>query len=165
MAGQTRIGQIADSDYERLLALMSATEKGRAFLAEFGRRSRPEETEALLQSLEVIERTIGGIRDQLQPERIADELRHVAMTLEIAVEGVAADAEGDDSARRMALVNCARGELAALAASLAGQLAPPPPIEAEPGAEWEPWDEPATVENAFDLLAHPAEPEGPPAER
>ena len=133
MAGQTRIGQIADSDYERLLALMSATEKGRAFLGEYRRRSRPEETGALLQSLELIERTIGGIRDQLQPERIADELRHVAMTLEIAAEGVAAGAEGDDAARRMALVNRARAELTALAGTLAGETALPPGETGEDG--------------------------------
>jgi hypothetical protein len=126
MVGRASFGQIAESEFSSLLEALSATAKGRAFLAELRRRSRPEETEALLQSLDRIERTMAGVRDQLQPERLAEELRHIGMTLEIATEGVTADPAGDEPARRMALVNRARAELDTLAASLAGEIAPAP---------------------------------------
>lgn len=121
MTGQASLGAIAEADYGKLLQALSATGTGRAFLLEYRRRTRPQETSALLDALSRIEDSIGSVRDQLQPERMADELRHVAMTLEIAAEGAPADPQGDMFARRMALVERARSELATLAASLAGE--------------------------------------------
>jgi hypothetical protein len=125
MAAQTSFGQISESEFSHLLKALSATTKGRAFLNEYRRRLRPQETGSLLDALGRIETTIGSVRDQLQPERIADELRRIAMTLEIAADGAAADPEGDDTARRMALVNHACAEIATLAAGLASD---PPPV-------------------------------------
>lgn len=125
MAAQTSFGQITDSEFSTLLQALSSTTKGRAFLNEYRRRLRPQETGSLLDALGRIETTIGSVRDQLQPERIADELRRIAMTLEISVDGTAADAEGDDTARRMALVVHAASEIATLAAGLASN---PPPV-------------------------------------
>ena len=108
MAGRTSFGQISEPDFQNLLQALSATTKGRSFLAEYRRRCGPGETFELLDSLHRIERSIASVRDQLRPERIADELRRVAMTLEIATDGTAADADGDETARRMALVSHAR---------------------------------------------------------
>jgi len=124
MAGRTSFGQISETEFSNLLKALSATTKGRSFLAEYRRRSRPEETFSLLEALSRIEATIGSVRDQLQPVRIADELQHIAVTLEIATNGLQADAEGSEAERRLALIERARCELAALAASLAGELAP-----------------------------------------
>ena len=124
MAGRTSFGQISEPDFQNLLQALSATTKGRSFLAEYRRRCGPAETFELLDSLHRIERSIASVRDQLRPERIADELRRVAMTLEIATDGTAADADGDETARRMALVGHARAELSALAAGLAGGWMP-----------------------------------------
>ncbi len=126
MAGRTSFGQISEPDFQNLLQALSATAKGRSFLAEYRRRCGPAETFELLDSLHRIERSIASVRDQLRPERIADELRRVAMTLEIATDGTAADADGDETARRMALVGHARAELSTLAAGLAGGFAPAP---------------------------------------
>jgi len=124
MAGRTSFDDITESDFENLLRALSANRKGRAFLTEYRRRSLPEETSELLEALERIESTIGGVRDQLKPERIADELLRIAMLLEIAADGTTADPEGDEAARRMALVGRARLELSTLAGSLAELLAP-----------------------------------------
>ena len=124
MAGRANRGQISESDFSSLLAALSATAKGRAFLAEYQRRARPDDTVLLLGSLQRIEATIGSVRDQLQPERIADELRRVAMTLEIAIEGALSDTAGDENARRIALVERVRSELMSLAESLAGGTIP-----------------------------------------
>src|SRR5687767_2739423 len=120
MAGRTSIEHITESDFRNLLTALSANRKGRAFLTEYRRRSIPAETGELLEALARIESAIGGMRDQLKPERLADELRRIAMFLEIAADGTTADPEGHEAARRMALVGRARLELSMLAASLAG---------------------------------------------
>ena len=104
MAGRKKFGPISEPDYEDLLQALSATSKGRSFLDEYRRRALPSETTQLRASLSQIEATLGTVRDQLQPERIADELRHISMTLDIAIEGATTDPEGDDTARRFAPV-------------------------------------------------------------
>ena len=124
MAGHTSFGRISGSEFFSLLQELSGTSKGRSFLDEYLRRARPQETGSLLDALARIEATIATVRDQLQPQRIADELRRIAMTLEIATEGAAADPAGDEPARRMALIARARQEIAALAAGLAGHGPP-----------------------------------------
>ena len=126
MGGETPFAQIGEGEYSHLLQTLSATRQGRAFLAEVRRRARPEEIQTLRRSLQLIQQAINGLRDQLQPARVADELRQIAMTLEIATEGMVADPEGTETARRIAFVNRARSELSALAATLAGEIAPVP---------------------------------------
>ena len=131
MAGQTRIGAICEAEFSSLLQALSATAKGRAFLAELQRRSRPEETFLLLESLGRIEAAMASVRDQLQPSRLADELRRIAMILEIATDGTEVDSDGDEAARRMALVARGRAELVTLASGLADDAANAPPSSAE----------------------------------
>lgn len=121
MAGQPSYGEISDGDFADLLRALSSSAKGRSFLSEYRRRSQPEEAGVLLNALERIETTIDDTRAELKPERIADELRRIAMTLEIAAEGAISDETGDETARRMALVGRARLELAMLAGSLAAR--------------------------------------------
>lgn len=119
MGGRTRLGRISDADYSDLLRALSGTLKGRLFLSEYLRRARPQETGALLDALQRIEDSMGAVRDQLQPERVGDELRRIAMTLEIATDG--AERDDDRVARRLALVERAKQELLALAATLVGE--------------------------------------------
>ncbi len=123
MGGREKSGRISERDFSSLLTAISATSKGRAFLDEYRRRAQPEGTLDLLNSLRRIESSLGSVRDQLQPERIAGELENIRMTLDIAVDGAASDPEGDETARRFALVERARRELAALALGLAGEIA------------------------------------------
>ncbi len=120
MAGRKDFGRISEFDFSSLLQALSTTTKGRSFLLEYRRRGQPEETLELLNSLQRIETTIEGVRSQLQPELIAGEIQHVAMTLDIALEGAEIDPEGSETARRFALVERARRELAALSACLVG---------------------------------------------
>jgi hypothetical protein len=120
MAGRANSGKISETEFSSLLQMLSSTAKGRAFLDEYRRRFQPEDTMGLLDSLQRIEGTMGAVRDQLQPERIAEELLHIAMSLDIALEGADADPEGDETARRFALASRARQELQTLAANLAG---------------------------------------------
>jgi hypothetical protein len=133
MVGRASFGQISETEFSNLLQALSASTKGRLFLDEYRRRSWPEESLALLDSLKRMESTIATVRDQLQPERIADELLRIAMTLEIALDGADADPEGTDSARRFALIDRTRLELASLARSLDGRTdANPESPAAEP---------------------------------
>ena len=48
------------------------------------------------------------------------------MTLDIAIEGADINSDGDTTARRFALADRARRELATLAKTLAGELVPNP---------------------------------------
>jgi len=125
MPGRKKFGRISEADFSSLLAAISATAKGRAFLDEYRRRGQPSETLGLLDSLKQIESTVDSVRDQLQPEQIARELQHIAMTLDIALDGAEADPEGEETARRFALAERAQRELTTLARSLAGEIAPP----------------------------------------
>ena len=126
MAGRKKLGPISESEFDNLLQALSSTTKGRLFLEEYRRRCQPAETLGLLNSLSRIEATIGAVKDQLQPERIAQELRHISMTLDIAIEGAEINSNGDTTARRFALADRARRELATLAKTLAGELVPNP---------------------------------------
>ena len=112
MAGRASFEQITETDFSSLFQALSASPKGRLFLDEYRRRNRSEEAVQLFDSMKRIETTIAGVRDQFQPERLAEELRNIAMTLEIALDGAAADPEGDDIARRFALIGGAHLELA-----------------------------------------------------
>ena len=125
MAGRTSVGHITEAEYQAILQALSANPKGRSFLREYARRAAVSEAAGLLEALQRIEASIGSVRDQLQPERMADELRRVAMTLEIALEGADCDPNGAEPARRMALVGRCRHELAILAAGLAPERASP----------------------------------------
>ena len=133
MTGRARLGQIGEAEFSRLLEMLSSTAKGRQFLEEYRRRLQPQETQGLLDSLCRIESTMGSVRDQLQPQRMAEELRHIAMSLDIAAEDAVLDPGGSDIARRFALVDRARRELQMLAETLgseAGSTSPVQPAEA-----------------------------------
>jgi hypothetical protein len=131
MGGRTRLGQISEPEFASLLEALSATAKGRSFLAEYRRRSRPDETLDLLGSLRRIEAAIACVRDQLQPRSIADELLRVAMTLELAADVGEGEVDRESVARRFALVGRARLELLSLARSLRGEALPTPGGDAE----------------------------------
>ncbi len=120
MAGRANFGTISESEFSDLLEMLSSTTKGRAFLDEYRRRFQPEDTVGLLDSMHRIEDSMDSVRDQLQPERIAEELLHIAMSLDFAIEGAEIDPEGDETARRFALADRARGELRTLATNLSG---------------------------------------------
>jgi hypothetical protein len=124
MPGRKKIGPISEPDFDNLLQALTATTKGRMFLEEYRRRCQPAETLGLLNSLARIEASISAAKEQLQPERIAQELRHISMTLEIALDGAEANSSGDTTARRFALADRARRELVTLAKSLAGEVVP-----------------------------------------
>jgi hypothetical protein len=125
MPGQASFGDITEAEFSNLLRALSANTKGRAFLAEYRRRGQPDETADLMTALSRMDSAISQARRQLAPERIAEELRRMAMTLELASHGADADPYGDEAARRMALVKRVHDELAALATGLSGGSARP----------------------------------------
>jgi hypothetical protein len=120
MGGQASFGAISESEFSNVLEILSSTSKGRSFLDEYRRRFQPEDTASLIDSMHRIEDSMDSVRDQLQPERLAEELLHIAMSLDFAIEGAEADPDGDETARRFALADRARSELRTLAANLSG---------------------------------------------
>lgn len=131
MAGRASFGYISEPEFASLLDTLCATAKGRTFLAEYRRRTLPEDTLALLDSVGRIESVIAEASDQLQPARLGADLLRLAMALEIALDDAGADPEGDDTARRFALIERTRRDLVALAASLTQGGASPIAAEAE----------------------------------
>lgn len=124
MAEKADLSRISESDFSNLLQALSTSPKGLAFLEEYRRRVQPEETLGLLDSLQRMDATLATLREQLQPEKIAEELARIGMTMEIALEGTQRDPEGDENARRFALIERTRKEVLSLAGSLAGETAP-----------------------------------------
>lgn len=118
MPGRNKLDPISEPEFDDLLRALSGTTKGRSFLDEYRRRCQPSETLGLLDSLSKIGSTIGTVREQLGPDRIANELQHISMTLDIAIDGAQVDPQGSETARRFALVERARRDLVTLARSL-----------------------------------------------
>jgi hypothetical protein len=119
MAGRTSLAVLSEAEYSGLVAALSMNAKGRMFLAEYVRRSRPEDTNSLIGALQRIEGAIEGARGEIAPERIAAELRQVAFMLAIASEDAAPLDE--EMRRRLALVDRARLDLEALAGAFDGK--------------------------------------------
>lgn len=116
MVAYRQPGRLSDEDFSTVLEALSATAKGRHFLAEYIRRSRPPETRMLLDALQRIEAHLHRVREQLQPERIAGELRRVAAML--ATAEAARSGGSRAAAELLALIESAVGDLLALAESL-----------------------------------------------
>ena len=119
MVGRVQMSGIVEGDFADLLDALSATSKGRAFLAEYLRRHRPKETRALLDALQRIEATVGLLRDQVQPDRIGSELRRIAGTLDIAAEDSRSADQNGEGVWRSALLARASADLTALAEGIA----------------------------------------------
>jgi hypothetical protein len=124
MAARTSLEALSEIEYSGLLQALSSSGKGRMFLAEYVRRSRPEDTTNLLGALQRIEGAIEGAAGEIKPQRIAAELRQVAFMLAIAAEE--AEPLDEEVRRRLALVAQAKLDLEALADAFDGE-----PSEAE----------------------------------
>lgn len=122
MAGQPQSGRLSEPDFDDLLQALSATAKGRLFLSEYLRRFRPHDTRMLLEALHRIEAAMNVLRDQLEPERLAGELRRLATTIEIAASDASADA--GDGQQRSALLRRVRSDLLVIAGNLSSAEAP-----------------------------------------
>jgi hypothetical protein len=75
-------GALGEEDYRTFCTALESTQRGRDFLAEYGRRNRNADTEMLLNSLDRIESMMkaeGAARDRLQ-----DELRVLLIAIRLA---------------------------------------------------------------------------------
>lgn len=113
MAAHSSAVALSEAEYEGLLTALSMSRKGRMFLSEYVRRSRPSDTTSLLGALQRIEGAMEGARGELAPGRLANELRQVAFMLAIASED--ASPLDEEVRRRLALVERARLDLETLA--------------------------------------------------
>jgi len=97
MASATQSGVLNEREYEALVKALSSTAKGRAFLAEHVERARPDETLKLLGAVQQIESSLSSLREQLVPDRIADEIARIAAELQRLESdaGLRAQAIGD----------------------------------------------------------------------
>ncbi len=76
----------SDAEFVAIEAALSATDRGRRFLAEFARRRRAEESARILAAIDLVEsRTLRGeidrLRERLEAERVADVARQLGEVL------------------------------------------------------------------------------------
>jgi hypothetical protein len=113
-------GEAREHDYEALHAALSASARGRAFLAEYARRNRNADTTVVLDALSRLE-TLVHRRPAPQPATgaVSDELRGLLDTIRTARLPVAASAMPEKAARLAALI-------AELEHRITGLIAPAP---------------------------------------
>ena len=98
-------GEAREHDYEALHAALSASARGRAFLAEYARRNRNADTTIVLDALSRLE-TLVHRRAAPQPATgaVGDELRSLLDTIRTVPLPVVASAMPEKAARLTALI-------------------------------------------------------------
>ncbi|WP_026379622.1 hypothetical protein [Afifella pfennigii] len=69
---------LSDIEYDTMLATLSATVKGRAFLSEYVNRTRPAEIRGLLNAMSQLAGTIAAVKADIRPGRLSTELIRIA---------------------------------------------------------------------------------------
>ncbi len=75
-------GALREEDYRTFCAALESTQRGRDFLAEYGRRNRNADTEILLDTLDRIETMMKA--DGAARDRLRDELRVLLIAIRLA---------------------------------------------------------------------------------
>jgi len=119
----------SEEDYRALCAALSESERGRALLDEFARRSRSADTATLLAAIERVEARLRA--DASAVERLRDDLR----MLLIAIRLVRPEIEGAGPAAQIAklknLLGLLERRIDALAEANLAEHAPPAMVEAD----------------------------------
>ncbi len=156
----------SEDEYQTFCAALSASARGRAFLAEYAKRHRGADTEVLLAAMARLEALI-----RLQRADTRGELRALLASIRKARPDIAASALPVRAAKLALLLDLLERKLTALAAS----ETPPPPAAAEarlavvpaPEEPELPIPSPAAAQTPALTLAHdrgpPPAPSSPPA--
>jgi len=114
----------SEDDYQALCAVLSESGRGRAFLAEYARRNRNADTEALLAAIERIEARLRA--DASAVQRLRDDLRMLLIAIRLARPEIdAADPPAAKAAKLAALLDLLERRIDAMAEARPAALAPP----------------------------------------
>jgi hypothetical protein len=112
-----------EDDFLTLCAALSESGRGRAFLAEYARRNRNADTEALLAAIERIEARLRA--DASAVQRLRDDLRLLLIAIRLARPEINAAAPAAQAAKLAALLDLLERRIDAMAGAEAAELAPP----------------------------------------
>jgi hypothetical protein len=162
---------LIDDEYRALCDALSESQRGRAFLAEYARRNRNADTEALLDAIGRIEARLAA--DATAVERLRDDLRMLLIAIRLARPEIDAAGPATQAAKLTKLLDLLERRIDAMADVKAADAAPddfapaaraqlamvPPPDEPELPIPSPAGFEPRLVENA---AAEPAALPPPP---
>jgi hypothetical protein len=119
----------AEADYEFFCTTVMATARGRSFLAEYVRRHRSADTQAVLAALRRIETMVRGAPTATPLDHIQDGLRELAAIVRATRSDLGADRGGLSAANKvMALLDLLETRIAAMIAPPADEA--PAPVAA-----------------------------------
>jgi hypothetical protein len=110
--------------YDTLLAALSDTARGRAFLAEYARRNRAADTDTLLAALARLETHIA--REGAQAERVRDDLRMLLIAIRLARPEIEAAEPAARAGKLGKLLDMLDGRIAAIAGETSAAAAEAP---------------------------------------
>lgn len=110
--------------YDTLLAALSDTARGRAFLAEYARRNRAADTDTLLAALARLETHIA--REGAQAERVRDDLRMLLIAIRLARPEIEAAEPAARAGKLGKLLDMLDGRVAAIAGETSAAAAEAP---------------------------------------
>jgi hypothetical protein len=111
-----------DDDYRTLCEALSESARGRAFLAEYARRNRHADTEALLEAIERIEARLRT--DASAVQRLRDDLRMLLIAIRLARPEIDAAGPAARAVKLAALLDLLERRIDAMSEAKPAALAP-----------------------------------------
>ena len=111
-----------DDDYRTLCEALSESARGRAFLAEYARRNRHADTEALLEAIERIEARLRT--DASAVQRLRDDLRMLLIAIRLARPEIDAAGPAAKAVKLAALLDLLERRIDAMSEAKPAALAP-----------------------------------------
>jgi hypothetical protein len=112
-----------DDDYQALHDVLSESARGRAFLAEYARRNRNADTEALLAAIERIEARLSA--DASAVQRLRDDLRMLLIAIRLARPEIDGAGPAAKAIKLSALLDLLERRIDAMSEAKPAALAPP----------------------------------------
>jgi len=113
----------SEGDYQAFCAALSESERGRAFLAEYGRRNRSADTEMVLAALDRLTALVRA--DAAAVDRLRDELRMLLIAIRLARPEIDAAKVPGKAARLTVLVEMLERRIEAMSDTMRAEAAPP----------------------------------------
>jgi hypothetical protein len=131
---------LSDNEYRTLCEALAESARGRAFLAEYARRNRHADTEALLAAIARIEATMRAEASAVQ--RLRDDLRMLLIAIRLARPEIDAAGPAAKAVKLSALLDLLERRIDAMSEAKPAALAPAEETPAAQLAAVPPLDEP-----------------------
>ncbi len=147
----------SEDDYQAFCAALSDSQRGRALLAEYARRNRNADTEALLTAIGRIEARLSA--DASAVQRLRDDLRMLLIAIRLVRPAIDAAGPAAKAAKLTALLDLLERRIDAMAEAKPAAFVPS--TDDAPGAQAMPDEPPETVRARLTVVPPLDEPELP----